>query len=180
MPNACDTDWLQGFGQECGGHWTKMPFWLLGGQGTLIWKSAKKVANSLGIPVFCAHHWMKRAFAQSSLEIVPLMTNGMRAKKLSWKFAVTEATSGSGWAHTNPSGFLAWHGIWAAGTIFIFQPHWNVGTSPCCGLGSSRGLDCSAFCLRPFFTFLTSLAWFYGTRVAELWLCGRAHSQWRN
>lgn len=59
MLNARDTNRLQGSGQGCDGHWTEAIL-DAGGQGTLISKPTKKVANkTLGIPFFCAHPRMK-------------------------------------------------------------------------------------------------------------------------
>lgn len=55
-----------------------------GGQGTLISEPTKKVANRLLRFPSSVHiiEWRVSLFAQTSLEIVPLMINGMRAKKV--------------------------------------------------------------------------------------------------
>lgn len=55
-----------------------------GREGTLISKPTRKVADRLlGFPS-SVHivEWRVSLFAQTSLEIVPLMINGMRAKKV--------------------------------------------------------------------------------------------------
>lgn len=55
-----------------------------GREGTLMAKPTKKVADRLLEFPSSVHivEWRVSLFAQSSLEIVPLMINGMRAKKV--------------------------------------------------------------------------------------------------
>lgn len=130
------------------GIWADGVWWTLdkeailaaGGQGTLISELTKKVANRLlGFP--SSVHiigWRVSLFAQTSLEIVPLMINGMRAKKVSSETVVDSTCSLFNWlfgqvgAHANPV-VSAWHGFRQQVSFSFFQLHGNVVTSPFCG-----------------------------------------------
>lgn len=127
------------------GIWADGVWWTLdkeailtaGGQGTLISEPTKKVANGLlGFPSVHIIGWRVSLFAQTLLEIVPLMINGMRAKKVLSETVVDSTCSLFNWlfgqvgAHAKPV-VSAWHGFRQQESFF--QLHGNVVTSPFCG-----------------------------------------------
>lgn len=133
--------------------WTldKEAIWAAGGQGTLISEPTKKVANRLlGFPSVHIVEWKVSLFAQTSLEIVPLMINGMRAKKVSSETVVDSTCSLFNWlfcqvgAHAKPV-VSAWHGYRQQVSFSFFQLHGNVVTSPF--YGDWEGAEALAACL---------------------------------
>lgn len=87
MLNARDTDWLQGFGQECDGHWDRDHFecWRTGGQGTLDLEAYHE--GSAVLAPLSVHIVERSKSLHIFLGIVPLMINGepKKKKKSSWK-----------------------------------------------------------------------------------------------
>lgn len=139
------------------------------GQGTLIWKPTKKVADRLlGFPSvhiiewresFCTNFTWNRAtddkWNESQKSLLETVVNSIYSL-FNWLFCQVGA-------HAKPFDFcLACLG---SRYHFHFPASWECwDLTVLWKLGRSRGLNCPAFSLGLFTFLITSLAWLHGTR----------------
>lgn len=128
MLNARDTDWLQGFGQECDGHWDKETILAAGGQSTLALEadhegsasseppSVHIVEQSDSLHILTWNRATGDKWDESQKKKKNLVGN-----RCKFNLQLIGMTFGSGWGMCQPLWFLCLAWYMAAGTIFSFS-----------------------------------------------------------